>query len=289
MQCSKKSFLKVFRFGSNVLLAELLYTGVENLRTLIIGARYSSTDLAYYDRGQTYPSVAMRSIYDTVGSVLLPIFSREQNNTIGLRQLVQKAIGFSFFLIAPCFTGFAAIAEPFTRLLLTDKWLPCVPYIRLFCVYQLGVLPYCVLRNILYATGKSKNSLFLELFKSALSLGAVVIGMLINPLAIAFFSTLAVWLATVAYGVTIHKFLHLDLKELLIDFLQIVMYCVTMTIAILIVDDLILSLVFKIAAEIITGVVVYIALSVLNHSKYYTEGLNILMKSLERMRGKNIE
>lgn len=103
IQCSKKSFLEVFRFGSSVLLAELLYTGVENLRTLIIGARYSSTDLAYYDRGQTYPSVAMRSIYDTVGSVLLPVFSREQNNTIELRQSAQKAIGFSFFLIAAMF------------------------------------------------------------------------------------------------------------------------------------------------------------------------------------------
>ena len=160
---------------------------------------------------------------------------------------------------------------------------------RLFCVYQLGILPYCVLRNILYATGRSKNSLFLELFKSALSLGAVVIGMLINPLAIAFFSTLAVWIATVAYGVTIHKLLHFNLKELLIDFLQIVMFCVTMTIAILIADDLISSLVFKIVAEIVTGVVVYIALSVLTHSKYYTEGLNILMKSLKRMRGKNFE
>lgn len=129
----------------------------------------------------------MRSIYDTVGSVLLPIFSREQNNTIELRRSAQKAIGFSFYLIAPCFIGFAAIAEPFTKLLLTDKWLPCVPYMRLFCVYQLGILPYCILRNILYATGKSKNSLFLEIFKSVLSLGAVVIGMLINPLAIAFF------------------------------------------------------------------------------------------------------
>lgn len=289
IQCSKKSFYEVFRFGSNVLLAELLYTGVENLRTLIIGARYSSVDLAYYDRGQTYPSVAMRSIYDTVGSVLLPIFSRKQNNTIGLRQSAQKAIGFSFFLIAPCFIGFAAIAEPFTRLLLTDKWLPCVPYMRLFCVYQLGILPYCVLRNILYAMGKSKRSLFLEIFKSIFSLGAVVIGMLFNPFTIALFSTLAVWLATIAYGVAIHKFLHFDLKELLIDFLQIVICCATMTVVILIVDSLISTLIFKIVAEIITGVFVYVALSVLTHSKYYTEGFNVAMRAIKRMRGENIE
>ena len=288
-QCSKKSFCEVFNFGSNVLLAELLYTGVENLRTLLIGVRYSSADLAYYDRGQTYPSVAMRSIYDTVGSVLLPIFSREQNNASKLRQSAQKALGFSFFLIAPCFIGFAMIAEPFTRLLLTDKWLPCVPFIRLFCIYQLGILPYCVLRNILYAIGKSKRSLFLEIFKSVFSLGAVVIGMLINPFAIAFFSTLAVWLATVIYGVEIHKFLHFNLKEVLSDFMQIVVCCVVMSVAISIVDGFISALVSKIIVDIITGIVVYVALSILIRSKYYTESFNVVKKMIERMRGKNIE
>ena len=118
-------------------MAELLYTGVENIRTLIIGARYSSSDLAYYDRGQTYPSVAMRSIYDTVGSVLLPIFSREQNDILKLKQSAQKALGFSFFLIAPCFVGFAVISEPFTEMLLTSKWLPCVPYMRVFVYINL--------------------------------------------------------------------------------------------------------------------------------------------------------
>ena len=184
-QCSKTSFYDVFRFGSNVLLAELLYTGVENLRTLIIGAKYSSADLAYYDRGQTYPSVAMRSIYDTVGSVLLPIFSREQNDILKLRKYSQKALGFSFFLIAPCFIGFSMIAEPFTKLLLTDKWIPCVPYIQVFCIYQLGILPYCILRNTLYATGRSKKSLTLEILKAVFSLGAVLIGMLVNTFAIA--------------------------------------------------------------------------------------------------------
>ena len=262
------------------MLAELLYTGVENLRTLLIGVRYSSADLAYYDRGQTYPSVAMRSIYDTVGSVLLPIFSREQNNASKLRQSAQKALGFSFFLIAPCFI---------TRLLLTDKWLPCVPYIRLFCIYQLGILPYCVLRNILYAIGKSKRSLFLEIFKSVFSLGAVVIGMLINPFAIAFFSTLAVWLATVIYGVEIHKFLHFNLKEVLSDFMQIVVCCVVMSVAISIVDGFISALVSKIIVDIITGIVVYVALSILIRSKYYTESFNVVKKMIERMRGKNIE
>ena len=287
IQCSKKSFFEVFRFGSNVLLAELLYTGVENLRTLIIGARYSSADLAYYDRGQTYPSVAMRSIYDTVGSVLLPIFSREQNDILKLRKSSQKALGFSFFLIAPGFIGFSMIAEPFTKLLLTDKWIPCVPYIQVFCIYQLGILPYCILRNILYATGRSKKSLTLEILKAVFSLGAVLIGMLVNTFTIALFSTLAVWLATFAYGVEVHKQLHFDLRELFSDFVMVIISCLVMSVAILFVDRFVSTLVLKILMEVLTGGCVYILLAVLFNSKYFNECFDTIKNVTKKIHRRN--
>lgn len=286
-QYSQKSFNEVFHFGSNVLLAELMYTGVENLRTLIIGAKYSSSDLAYYDRGQTYPSVAMRSIYDTVGSVLLPIFSREQNDTLRLKESAQKALGFSFFLIAPCFIGFALIAEPFTRLLLTDKWISCVPYMRIFSIYQLGILPYCVLRNILYALGKSRRSLFLEFLKAVFSLGAVIIGMLINTFAIALLSTLAVWIATFVYGVEVHRYLHFNLREVFNDFIKTTVNCVAMSIAILFVDRFISVFVLEILIDILTGIVVYVLLSVLTNSKYYVESFDVIKKVIKRIYRRN--
>lgn len=286
-QCSKESFNVVFRFGSNVLLAELLYTGVENIRTLIIGARYSSSDLAYYDRGQTYPSVAMRSIYDTVGSVLLPIFSREQNDILKLKQSAQKALGFSFFLIAPCFVGFAAISEPFTKMLLTSKWLPCVPYMRVFCIYQLGILPYCILRNILYAIGESKRSLFLESLKAVFSLCAVIVGMLVNTFSIALFSTIAVWFATIAYGIEVHKYLKFDLKKMFSDFIQITLCCAAMTITILFVDRLVSKTFFKIIVDIISGIIVYILLSIVTKSKYLIESYSIIRKFIKGMSVRN--
>lgn len=284
--CSKTSFYDVFRFGSNVLLAELLYTVVENLRTLIIGARYSSADLAYYDRGQTYPAVAMRSIYDTAGSVLLPIFSREQNDILKLRQSAQKALGFSFFLIAPCFIGFAMIAEPFTKLLLTDKWISCVPYVRVFCIYQLGILPYCILRNILYATGNSKRCLLLEILKAVLSLAAILIGMLINTFAVALFSTLAVWLATFAYGVEIHKQICFKLKELFSDFISVIINCLAMSIAILFVNKFVSNYILKILLDILTGVVVYILFAIVTDSKYFNESFNIVKRIIKQIYGR---
>lgn len=280
-QCARKSFDEVFRFGSNVLLSELLYTGVENVRTLIIGAKYSSSDLAYYDRGQTYPSVAMRSIYDTVGSVLLPIFSKEQNDIFKLKCAAQKALGFSFFLIAPCFVGFAVIAEPFTRLLLTNKWLPCVPYMRVFCIYQLGILPYCILRNILYALGKSKKSLFLEILKAVLSLLAVILGMLMNTFSIALFSTIAVWIATLAYGIEVNKILRFDLKAIFRDFAQIILCCMAMSMVILFADRLVSKTLIKIVIDIIIGAAVYILVSAFSGSQYLVESFSIVRKFIK--------
>ena len=286
-QVSKASFNTVFRFGSNVLFAELLYTGVENLRTLIIGVKYSPSDLAYYDRGQAYPSIAMRSIYDTVGSVLLPVFSREQNDNIRLKQFVQKALGFSFYLIAPSFIGFALVAEPITRLLLTDKWLSCVPYMRVFCLYQLGILPYCILRNVLYAMGQSKRCLFLEILKTFFSLSAVVIGMQMNPFAIALLLTLASWLTTFAYGVEIHKSLHFDLREIFGDLTRIILCCIGMSVAIQFVDRLISKIVLKILLDVLAGILVYILLSMLSNSKYFVESLSIVNKVIKRLHREN--
>lgn len=273
---SKKIFKEIFGFGSKVLLSEILYTGVENIRTLLIGMRYSSQDLAFYDRGQIYPAVAMRSIYDTLGSVLLPIFSKKQEDLLNLKNNVQDALGITFFLIAPCFIGFAIISEPFTILLLTERWSPAIPYMQVFCIYQLGILPYCILRNVLYALGKSEKSLKLEILKSGLSLGAVLIGMLTNTFSIAVFSTVAVWISTFFYAVEVNKYLHFNIRSICKDFFRNVISCLLMSIVVLYVDRFINILIVRIIIDILTGIGTYILASMCLKSKYLSKSINIV-------------
>ena len=277
---SKKIFKEVFGFGSKVLLSEILYTGVENMRTLLIGMRYSSQDLAFYDRGQIYPAVAMRSLYDTLGSVLLPIFSKKQENVLNLKTNVQDALGITFFLIAPCFIGFAVISEPFTKLLLTERWAPAIPYMQVFCIYQLGILPYCILRNVLYALGKSEKSLKLEILKSGLSLGAVLIGMLTNTFSIAVFSAVAVWISTFFYAVEVNKYLHFNIRSIYEDFFRNVIVCLLMSIVVLYVDRFINILIVRIIIDIFTGIGTYILASVCLKLKYLSKSINIIKKYL---------
>ncbi len=276
VQYSKESFQSLFGFGSKILLAEMLYTGVENLRTLLIGARYLASDLAYYDRGQTYPSVAMRSIYDTLSSVLLPVFSRTQNNIKILANETSKSLGISFYLVAPCFLGFAIIAEPFTEIFLSNKWIECVPYMRIFCVYQLGILPYCILRNVLYALGRSKESLKLEIIKAFLTLLSIFIGLQLNTISIAMFSTIAVWISTILYGICVGKYVYMDWGKIGRDFLRICIYCIGMLILISFVNSFIDSAIVELVIDVVFGGVLYILFSIITKDDYFKSIIRLL-------------
>ena len=70
----------LFSYGWKLLASSLLDTLYKNLRTLIIGKKYSEADLAFYNRGELFPQLIVSNINSSVDSVLLPTLSAEQNN-----------------------------------------------------------------------------------------------------------------------------------------------------------------------------------------------------------------
>lgn len=167
---SYQAFKEVFSFGKNIVLTEFLLYFVENIRTIIIGKKYSRTELAYYDRGQVYPATLMRAINDTIFSTLLPHLSRYQDDKSKIISEYIQLTYLSLFLVVPIFIGFASIANEVVIVLLTDTWLPTVPFIQIFCVYQ-AIFPYQITGKIaIYAIGNSKSVFYIEILKSMFSL-----------------------------------------------------------------------------------------------------------------------
>lgn len=182
---SYASFKEVFSFGKNILLTEFLLNLVESLRMLVIGKEYSETDLAYYDRGQVYPATLMRAINGTLFSTLLPHLSKLQNDKKKLVTEYVRLTYLSLFFIVPVYFGFAAVAKEIVLLLLSEKWLPSVPYIPIFCVYQ-AIFPYQITGKIVvYAVGNSKKILRIEIVKSIISFLLMVVAMHLGVIYIA--------------------------------------------------------------------------------------------------------
>lgn len=152
-------------YGWKLLASGLLDTVYNKLREIMIAVFYTDADLAYYNRGSTYPYLIVENINASIDSVLLPVLSAEQDHTEQVRNMTRRAIRISTYVMMPLMMGLAVCAEPLIRLLLTEKWLPCVPYLRIFCFSYAFYPLHTANLNAIKAMGRSDLFLKLEIIK----------------------------------------------------------------------------------------------------------------------------
>lgn len=164
-----------FSYGWKLLVSSLLDTLYNDIRSLIIGKRYSTTDLSYFNRGETYPKTVITSLNMAIQSVMLPTMSAQQDNLQEVKRLVRKSVSMSSFVLFPIMAIFAGTSENFVRIVLTEKWLPCVPFLQLSCfTYAIQPINSCNVQA-LKAIGRSDMILALTLIKNLL--GCVMVFM----------------------------------------------------------------------------------------------------------------
>ena len=156
-----------------------------DLRVLVIGKVYSAKDLAYYNTGAQVPYAIVNNVNTTIDSVLFPAISTEQKDVNRVLSIARRSIKTGTFIMAPLMLGLAAIAEPLVSLVLTDKWLPSVPFIRIFCVSFMFYPINSANLSAIKALGRSDLVLKLEIIKKVLGITIILITMWISVKAIA--------------------------------------------------------------------------------------------------------
>lgn len=155
----------LFSYGWKLLVSALLDTFYTNLRNLIIGKKYTLGDLAFYTKGENFSKVVVGNINGAIDSVLLPAMSAEQDDRERVKQMTRRAIKTSTFCIAPLVMGLAGCSKNIVLILLTDKWLPAVPYIVIFCITYMFYPIHTANLNAIKAVGRSDLFLRLEIIK----------------------------------------------------------------------------------------------------------------------------
>lgn len=176
----------LFSFGWKLLVSSLINVAYIDLRTLIIGKIYTAADLAFYNRAAYFPRFIVGNINTSIDSVLLPTMSAEQDDKSRVRLMTRRAIKTSTYLMMPCMVGLAVCAEPIVRLILTEKWLPCVPFLRIFCFTYAFYPIHTANLNAIKALGRSDIFLKLEILKKIVGLIAILSTMWISVLAMAY-------------------------------------------------------------------------------------------------------
>lgn len=269
---------EIMSFGGKILLSELLSYGVESIRTLAIGIYDSSEALSYYDRGQTYPAALMRGIYDTIGGVLLPVFSKEQNHQERMAGYFKKIVSFLMFLIAPLFVGFAAASKTIVPLFLTDKWVLAAPFVTIFCFAQLAQPIQGVCRQVIYACGKSNAILKIEIIKDLISLTLLLAALKISIYAIAISFLISMYIAAGLMVAAVGTMIPVKTNEILRGMGRTAMYSVFMFFAVLVLNALCVKLFFKLILQVMLGSTVYFGLAFLTRDQNFNYGLKIIKK-----------
>ena len=181
---SLKLLKKHISFGWKILFYKILYSISNNIRQLVIGKKYSESDLAFYNRGKTYPNIIGQNIYTSVNSVIFPVLTRAEQDHKKFNNMIKQAFKVNMFVMLPLMVGFFSVAEPFVRLLLGTKWLPCVPYIRLFCVVVLFNSIEAIFSSAPMALGKSTASMILGITECVVNLSLLFASISFGPMGI---------------------------------------------------------------------------------------------------------
>lgn len=249
----------LFSFGWKLLAASLIDRVYNELRSLIIGKMYSSADLAYYNRGNQFPNVIVTNINTSIDSVLLPTMSAEQDHRDRVRAMTRRAIKTSTYIMMPLMMGLAICAEPVVRLILTETWLPCVPYLRIFCFTYAFYPIHTANLNAIKAMGRSDMFLKLEVIKKIIGLIALVSTMWFGVIWMAYSLLFTTLISSIVNAFPNRKLLGYSYFNQLKDMIpQICLSCV-MGVVVYGIHFLDLRDIVTLIIQVVVGAVIYIS------------------------------
>lgn len=252
-------------FGWKMLASALLDTFYNNIRSLIIGKMYSSSDLAFYNQGDKLPAVVVNNINTSIDSVLLPTLAEEQDDRERVKNMTRRAIKVSTYIMAPLMMGLAFCATSIVELILTEKWLPCVPFLQIFCITYMFYPVHTANLNAIKAMGRSDLFLKLEIAKKIVGMILLLSTMWFGVMAMAYSLLVSMITSMIINSWPNRELLKYSFKEQMIDILPSIALAVAMGIVVSFVDKLGFSSALTLLIQVPTGAIIYLIGSMLLH------------------------
>lgn len=274
----------LIRFGWKLLASSLLDTGYQNLRSAVIGKMFPSDVLGYYNRGKQFPELMMNAVNGSIQSVMLPVLSEQQDDAARMKQMMRRSVMVSSFLVLPMMAGLAAVAQPLIHLLLTEKWLPCVPFLQIICIDFAFYPIHTANLQAINAMGRSDVMLKLEVIKKTYGLIILAVTALVfrSVYAIAWGAVVSTLLSAVVNASPNKKLLDYGYLEQMKDVLPSVAMALIMFAAVSLLGRLSLSPLPMLVLQIAAGVAVYGGMALIfkpESARYLLEtGAEILRK-----------
>ena len=257
---SLERFKGLFDYGWKIFGANLITALFVNARKLVIGKFFTPASLAYYEKGDQLPALAMNNIFTSVQAILLPTLSEEQDNREHVKAMMRRSTKLSCFFIYPIMMGMIVAAKPLVTLLLTEKWLLAVEFVQILCIANF-FRPITISNwEAIKALGYSDISLKLEILKKVVDITILVISVMIGVYAIAWGCVLFNFVCIFINLSPNKKILNYGVREQVLDAVPTLLITIVMGTAVYWVQFLNISSLIIIFIQFVLGGIIYISL-----------------------------
>lgn len=193
-----KRVKELFKFGGRMMTSGILHTIYQNIYEVVIGRYFATAQVGYFTQANKIKQLPVQNISSALNRVTFPVLSEIQDDDVRLKRAYKKIIRQVIFFIAPLMVGAIVIAEPLFRFVLTETWLPAVPYFQWLCVAGLFYPLNAYNLNILKVKGRSDLFLKLEVVKKVIGIIGIVIAVQFSVLALVILRAVT---SIIAYGI----------------------------------------------------------------------------------------
>lgn len=279
---SIKRLKKIYDYGWKILLVGLIDTGYSQMRSLVIAKRYSNSDLAYYNKGNQFPALGMNIIEPTINGVLFPALSQCQDDVSEMRSITRRMIKVSTYLVFPIMIGLIVVAEPLVTVLLTEKWIECVPYLQICCVAYLFRPLQFINNSVIKASGNGGLLLKLDVIKKIFGIILLLISMPFGVKTIAISFALTNYISTIINIGPNRKILDYGYRQQIKDVFLSGLASVIMGGVVFYIGKLNIDTLLLLVLQVFSGVILYFCLSKILH----IDSFDYLLQMLKNIREK---
>ena len=287
---SFKKLKVLFRYGWKIFVSSIISALYDEIKPLVVGVKYSGEDLAYYNKGDSFPKFVNSAVSDTLSSVLFPVMAKYQEDKNAVLNITRKYMKVSSFIVFPLMIGFFAVAENFVSVVLTDKWLPAAIYIQIFCAsYMFNIIQVGNLQAI-KAIGRSDVALILEIIKKSAYFVIIILFIFLSdsPEWLAASSILCTLIASVVNTFPNRRLIGYHYRLQFSDLFKNLVTAVFMGVAVYFMNYIPLNKILLLCLQVVSGVIIYIILSLITKNENFYYIWNFL-KNLRRKEKKGAQ
>lgn len=256
---SWKSFKDLFSFGSKLLASGLLDTLYNNVYTLVIGKCFSPSTLGLYAKANGLAEFPSLNITCVLQTVTFPVLSSIQNEVGYLTDAYKRFLRLSAFVVFPLMVGLSAVADPFIRLVLTDKWENAIILLQITCFALMWYPIHAINLNILQVKGRSDYFLKLEIIKKVQGVLFLVVTVPMGIVAMCCGKVISSLISLIWNTHYTNKLIGYGYFAQMRDLLPVLIHSLVMGGIVLLVVHFMPTLWLKLIVGVLAGVVYYIA------------------------------